>query len=325
MTAALLLLAYALVMSTAGSWLLVRSRWLYRSPRLGVVIWHVASFSVLAVVGLAGLVLLWPDARLSSAVARIAHACAPALDAVYAIPGVRIARVAVGAALLATLVRAAVYLARTLWTASQERTRLARMLSVVSAVDPALNALVLDHESVAVYCLPGRGGGKVVFTSAALAVLGLPERQAVLAHEQAHLRQRHHVVLAVASALRSAFPKVPLLRVAEEEIATLVEMVADDVSVRRCDRRAVASALRAFSASADAPDRVTSSASSLDCRLHRLHAPVQPPQRVALLAARGLVVAAALMLPLVLAAPQTTLAMGAVLCPATSDTAAPAA
>ena len=45
---------------------------------------------------------------------------------------------------------------------------------------------------------------------------------AVLAHEQAHLRGRHHLVLAAGRILRRAFPWVPAFRWAYEEVTRLV-------------------------------------------------------------------------------------------------------
>ncbi len=318
MTAALMLAAYALLMATGGSWLLGRSRWPHRSPRLAVATWQAASFSVPWAIGLAGVVLLLPQSPVSAAVARIAHACAPALDAVYRVPGGTLAGMLVGALLLGAVVRAVLLLAHDLWMAMGDRARQRQMLALVSRVDPTLDALVVDHEAVAAYCVPGRGG-RVVFTTAALAALGDKERLAVLAHEQAHLRQRHHLVLAAARALRRAFPRLPLMRTAEMEIAVLVEMVADDVSVRRSDVRSVASALRVLSSSVAAPGRTevhpsAVHASALVRRLQRLVTPARPLTAV-VLAARSLVVAAALTLPLVLAAAPATATLQSEVCP----------
>jgi hypothetical protein len=48
----------------------------------------------------------------------------------------------------------------------------------------------------------------------------------VLAHERAHLRYRHYLMLAVAAALARAFPRVPLFAQAGPELGVLAEMAA---------------------------------------------------------------------------------------------------
>jgi Zn-dependent protease with chaperone function len=84
---------------------------------------------------------------------------------------------------------------------------------LVGRHDSQLGALVLDHDRVAAYCLHGVRG-RVVVTSGAVAHLRGEELEAVLAHESAHLRARHDLVLAAATAMQRAFPFVPLFRVA---------------------------------------------------------------------------------------------------------------
>jgi len=66
---------------------------------------------------------------------------------------------------------------------------------------------------------------------------------AVLGHEQAHLSQRHHLVLTLAELLETAFGRVGLFAAAHAEIARLVEMAADDAAIRHSDRLTLASAL----------------------------------------------------------------------------------
>ncbi|MBA2740371.1 MAG: M56 family metallopeptidase [Nocardioidaceae bacterium] len=323
MTPAVLLLGYALLMSTAGSWALRRARWPHRSPRLGVAAWQAASLSALTATGLAGFVLLLPGSPLSVVAARAAHACVAAFDAAYAAPGGSTAGALVGAVLVGAVARCGVLLGHDLWAGRRERGRQRRMLMLVARPAGALDALVLDHEAVAVYCLPGRGG-KVVFTTAALSALGTRERRAVLAHELAHLRQHHHLVVAAARALRRGFPGVPLLRAAETEIAVLVEMVADDVSARRGGRHSVASALRALHTFSSPHQPVEGQAtgvatgqtarSALVPRLHHLLSPAQPA-RAAVLGARSVVIAASLILPVVLAVTPAAAAAQTGLCP----------
>ena len=100
----------------------------------------------------------------------------------------------------------------------------------------------------------------MVVSTAALAVLGPGQLQAVLAHERAHLRSRHHLTLTASSALARAFPHVPLLAQASAELAVLAEMAADDAAARRHDPGDLAAAL-------------TASGPAATARIHRLLAP----------------------------------------------------
>jgi Zn-dependent protease with chaperone function len=100
----------------------------------------------------------------------------------------------------------------------------------------------MEHPSAVAYCLPGRVA-TIVLTSGALAALNDDEIRAVLAHEKAHLRGRHHLVLAAADAVATTLPFVPSLRRAREEQARLLEMLADDAAAQSSGRLAVARAL----------------------------------------------------------------------------------
>ena len=90
----------------------------------------------------------------------------------------------------------------------------------------------MEHPAAVAYCLPGRVG-TIVLTTAALAALDDAELAAVLAHERAHLRGRHHLVLAAASALAQTLPFLPGLCTAQTELARLLEMIADDKAADR--------------------------------------------------------------------------------------------
>ena len=85
---------------------------------------------------------------------------------------------------------------------------------------------IADDEPVA-YALPGVASTGTVVASTALWDLAEERRRAVLSHEIAHLRGRHHIAVTAAVALRAAFSPVPLLRRAAAEVSVLVELVAD--------------------------------------------------------------------------------------------------
>ncbi len=128
-----------------------------------------------------------------------------ALRAQYASPGGALTA-AVGAAFAATMLASAGWcVSRELMAAAAARRTHRDLLRLTSRpCDPdragAADPVVVQHATLAAYCLPGRGG-RIVLTSAALAALSPDELAAVLAHERAHLSGRHHLALAAAAGL----------------------------------------------------------------------------------------------------------------------------
>ncbi len=117
----------------------------------------------------------------------------------------------------------------------------------------------------------------MVVSTAALAVLGPGQLQAVLAHERAHLRSRHHLTLTASSALARAFPHVPLLAQASAELAVLAEMAADDAAARRHDPGDLAAALVILARAGVRAAALTASGPAATARIHRLLAPPRLP------------------------------------------------
>jgi hypothetical protein len=66
---------------------------------------------------------------------------------------------------------------------------------------------------------------------------------ATLEHERAHLRGRHHLLMAIAQTLGAALPVCPLLRRAPSAVEDLVELAADARAARHCGTAAVREAL----------------------------------------------------------------------------------
>jgi Zn-dependent protease with chaperone function len=163
--------------------------------------------------------------------------------------------------------------------------------------------VILDHDAPAVYCLPS-GRYRIGVSAGALRALTAEQILAVLAHERAHLRYRHHLVLSLASALSRAFSRVPLLAQAPSQVAVLAEMAADDSAARRYDRDDLAAALVVLAQAGAKPAMLAAGGPAAAARLHRILSPRQPRQRLARLAAvTGLIPAVVIAcLPLVLAA-----------------------
>lgn len=99
---------------------------------------------------------------------------------------------------------------------------------------------VLDQESPDAFALPG-APGRIVVSRGMLRCLGDHEREALLAHERAHLRGRHHLFQTV---WRLTAAVNPLLRPLAETGGFVLERWADeDAAVRVGDRAVVARAV----------------------------------------------------------------------------------
>ncbi|MFC4562717.1 M56 family metallopeptidase [Nocardiopsis mangrovi] len=123
------------------------------------------------------------------------------------------------------------------------------LLGLVARDDPQVpGARVLDHPAAAAYCLPGVLRSQVVISAGALEVLDRSELAAVIAHEHAHLRQRHDLVLLPFSSLKRAFPRVRMVETYYSAVALLIEMCADDQARRERSAKELAMALLRFGA-----------------------------------------------------------------------------
>ncbi len=242
MIIALSLLGYAALLLTAGPWMLARACWPEGAPRLAIAAWFALTFSAVVSVIAGGLALMVPTVRVSADLARLLAACVMALRAQYAHPG-GAALSGFGAVLaMAVLARVTWCTVRALAMAAAARRRHRRRLSLVGRLDPALGAVVVRHHDPAAYCLPGRGS-RIVVTTGAIGALDDGQLRAVLAHERAHLRGRHHLLVALTGALSAGFPRVAAFRVAGEQVARLAELSADDAACAAAHRLCVAGAL----------------------------------------------------------------------------------
>jgi Zn-dependent protease with chaperone function len=134
------------------------------------------------------------------------------------------------------------------------RRRHRALLALLARGDPKVpGALVLDHPAAAAYCVPGLRS-QIVISVGTLDLLDQAELAAVLAHERAHLRERHDLVLLPFTALCRAFPRSGIALQAHQAVALLVEMLADDRARQSRPARELATALMRFGvAGASAP------------------------------------------------------------------------
>lgn len=101
--------------------------------------------------------------------------------------------------------------------------------------------------------LPGRLGG-IVLSTATVASLDQDELRAVLAHEQAHLQQRHHLWLTLMGGLGSCLRWVPFFRAATTALPHYLEIAADQQARRVVDTSTVVRALMKISHAGPGPD-----------------------------------------------------------------------
>ncbi|MDL4815049.1 M56 family metallopeptidase [Actinomadura opuntiae] len=109
------------------------------------------------------------------------------------------------------------------------------------------DVLVLDHPVPVAYSLPARQRSIVVSTGAQES-LTEAELGAVLAHERAHLRQRHHALLLMLDLVHALLPWLPTVRRAKSRLPILLEMAADDAAASAYGRRTLVDALCRLSA-----------------------------------------------------------------------------
>jgi Zn-dependent protease with chaperone function len=320
---AVALLGYAALLLSAGAAALRRARWPDRAPRLAVAAWLALTGSAAASVTLGGLALVVPTMRVSAGLSALLAACAMALRAKYAHPG-GAALAGAGAVLgLAVMARVTWCTAGTLARAGLARRRHRRRLTLTGRHDGRLGAVLVDHHEAAAWCLPG-AGRQVVLTTAALGALDDVQLAAVLAHERAHQRGRHHLLVALAGSLAAAFPRVRAFRQGHEQVARLVELIADDAAAAASPRLKVAEALLALAAPAPAAAAALGAGgSATGARIRRLitaPAPLGRPH-----AAAGMIAIAALAaFPLVVLAGPAAAVSGQAYC-AHAMAAAPAA
>ena len=121
----------------------------------------------------------------------------------------------------------------TYYKIERQRRRHRELLELLAAPSAdAARTVVISHDSPVAYCLPGGARSVTVLSDGLMAALEPAELRAVLSHENAHLNQRHHLLLWAFAAWRQALPWLPTTRLAQEAVNSLIEMLADDVALK---------------------------------------------------------------------------------------------
>jgi len=272
-----------LVGAAVASWLvprhLERLDLRRRDPLPVIATWLMSSVGVLLAAASSVALLLVPGHEPGASLLAPLHRCWTALRH-GSPPGVEEVAGVVGLVLLAAFAaRVAFVVARGLRRralATRERLAVLRLAGRWEPGSPDI--LWLANDRPLAFSLTGRRG-VVVATDGLTRQLPGPAVAAVLAHERAHLRGRHHLLVTAAESLRAALPFVPLFRRAPAAIRSLVELAADATAVRHHGTAAVRSAL--LCVSADTPRSALAMAGgAVDLRLARLRHGTTTPGRL---------------------------------------------
>ena len=259
------LVALALVLAWPVPRLLVRMTTFRRAPRAALVLWQ--SITIAAVIS--------------------ALAATPAIllefgrEAVEG-PGSARALATVGA-VLSGLVLARVLLS---WHQVGTRLRATRrrhreLIDLLSNAPQARNKpsasqlCVLHHSTPTAYCVPGLRS-RVVLSQGTIDALSAEGVEAVLAHERAHLRERHDLILEFFTVMNTSLP--PILRTPEalREVRLLAEVLADRSAVRAVGPVVVARAVVTMAKSSAPDTAMGAGCSTALVRLDLLHVPTRP-------------------------------------------------
>ena len=268
MMIAAVLAAYTVALATAGTSLLGRADWPDRAPRLGVLAWQALVINVVCTTILAVLAATAGVMGLSMDLARLLHVCVMNMRAASSTPLGAVGVWFTAGAALALAMRVSIVGIRASLTALEARRRTRTTADLVGHADPALGVTVIDHGLPFAFCVPG-GAGRIVVTSAALRALDDDQLAAVLAHERAHLRSRHHLIVGAMAALCRSVPFLPAFKSAASEVARLVELDADDHAIRVAGRHALSGALDRLGYARIAPPLLAASAVGVEGRLAR--------------------------------------------------------
>ncbi|WP_024792888.1 M56 family metallopeptidase [Tomitella biformata] len=221
------------------------------NPRLAMAAWlgSIGAF-LAALVAVPAALFLRPGRNFLTA----ASACVGRIQEDRALPWLESVQVVLTLVLAAVLVHVLVVVARRLrrhraWSA--EHLRMLRLLGEPAGAHRGIEVLRLGAPDAVFYSVGGAHCGTIV-ASGDIGLLDHRQLQAVLDHEEAHLRGRHHLIVVVAESLAAALPFVPLCRQAPDALRTLVEFAADHRAADRWGADAVGSALLALQSASPA-------------------------------------------------------------------------
>jgi hypothetical protein len=223
--------------------LLADASWPPRAPGLALALWQ--SIALAGGVSMIGSLLVFGlipfgETPLAALAALAGHAAAGTLPAGATLVGVMSLCLAL---ILAT--HLVLNLSATFIRAERQRRRHHTLIGLLSDPLPfdTAGTRVIDHAAPIAYCLPGGTRSATVLSRGLLRLLDADQLRGVVAHERAHLRQQHHLVLLAFKSWHSALRWFPIANRAENAVALLVEMLADDQARNEVDDRTLATAI----------------------------------------------------------------------------------
>jgi hypothetical protein len=286
MLAASILLA---LLAVALAWpvpvILARATWAPRSPALALFLWQ--AIALAGGLSMLGALLTFGLIPFGSTLLRGASNFLSELFSGHA--------VSAGLAYLLCICAAVLLAAHlifnldlTIVSAEQQRHRHRQLVYLLASPDPERPGThVIDSAAPVAYCLPVGLRSMTVFSAGLVALLTADELSAVVAHERAHISQRHDLLLVAFRAWHLALPWFPIAYRAEREVEILVEMLADDRARRLVTDGTLAAAIIRVAAensvaidpSAPRPRQGSATVATAELRVSRLLSPLPAPLR----------------------------------------------
>lgn len=284
LTAAVLLGLAAVLLAVPVPIVLASARWPARAPGVALLLWQaialaggLAMISSLLTVGLAPFGTHPADAFAGFRRALVDGHLPPdtTFPEMFALSGALL----LGAHLVANL-------GLTIVRTRRRRLRHLQLVQLLSTPLPERPGVhLIDNEAPIAYCLPATPRSVTVLSAGLLDALDDAEVRAVIAHEQAHVSQRHHLVLLAFEAWRSALPWFPIATRALDAVGLLVEMLADDSARRTSPDHTLATAITKVGAGGTSDEAPVVDPASIADRVARLDDefhPLSGPARAAI-------------------------------------------
>lgn len=270
----LLLLGYTIAVVWLGPRLTTSRPWASAAPRLGLLLCQAVPAAAVSGILLMAAMTAVSVQHLRVDVGHLLHACVVAVwnGATHSGVPVTTALGLIAVALLTHLVRTA---ALSTAASRQVRRRQHAGLGLLGEGCKQQGYIRVLSEQMFAYCLPG-GGGRIVISTATERELDHEQLGAVLAHERAHLRGRHHALVQITHVLSHALP-LPSVRALHQEVSRLVELAADDEACRHFDRDALLTALLVLAVQRTSTPGLAANGPTTVARALRLAEPL--PQR----------------------------------------------
>ncbi|MHA7208234.1 M56 family metallopeptidase [Arthrobacter sp. MDT1-65] len=252
--ASYLLAALAIILAWPAPIALSRASWPARAPFTAMILWQ--SIALAGGLSMIGAMLVWGLEPLGDNLVSASAGFFGILvdeDSAATLGVIHVFAISAATLLFGHLLFT---LALTFVRIRRQRRRHRDMLTLLSspaADQPA--TLVISHPAPVAYCLPGGARSVTVMSDGLMGLLSRAELDAVLTHENAHLHQRHHLLLWAFAAWRAALPWLPTSQLAQRAVSELIEMLADDEALRHVDEPTLVRAIAIVGSGALPPSR----------------------------------------------------------------------